>query len=115
MADQSQEAFAIEWKGRRGGKGRVNVDGDLGEWEGLLTLPRLADVFRRDGDKLVAVPDGLVLLGKRELALQGGRGGGQEVSGEGQQELFWVHAAAGYSQNLRPLWAPGRSSRSFWR
>lgn len=50
----------------------VNVDDDSGKWEGLLTLPRLADVFGRDGDKFVAVPDGLVLLGKRELALRGG-------------------------------------------
>lgn len=59
-------------EGATGGKGGVNVDGDLGEWEGLLTLPSLADVFRCNSDKLVAVPDGLVLLRKRELALQGG-------------------------------------------
>lgn len=59
----------------------MNADGDSREWEGLLTLPRLADVFRCDGDELVAVPDGLVLLGKRELALQGGGEGGREGGG----------------------------------
>lgn len=61
------------------------------EWEGLLALPRLAHAFRCDGDKLVAVPHGLVLLRKWELALQGGGGGVIRVSeGGGNRKLVSV-------------------------